>query len=225
MEKKHKPYGIYEKFFKRILDIICSLVVIILFWWLFILVAILVRLRLGSPIIFKQPRPGKNGKIFNLYKFRTMTDDRDDKGELLPDIQRLTPFGKWLRSTSLDELPEVFCILIGTMSLIGPRPLTINYLPYYNDYEMHRHDVRPGLTGLAQASGRNIVDWDERFAYDVKYVNKITFWNDLKIIFLTVKAVIKKTGIEACDSFTLQDFDVYRKNQIKHGDHSNGNII
>ena len=147
-----------------------------------------------------------------------MTDDRDEKGELLPDAQRLTPFGRWLRSTSLDELPEVFCILIGTMSLIGPRPLAVKYLPYYNEYEMHRHDVRPGLTGLAQVSGRNFVNWDERFAYDVKYVNKITFWNDLKIIFLTVKAVVKRTGIEACGSFTLQDFDEYRKNQIKHGE-------
>ena len=163
-------------------------------------------------------RPGKNGKIFNLYKFRTMTDDRDEKGELLPDAQRLTPFGRWLRSTSLDELPEVFCILIGTMSLIGPRPLAVKYLPYYNEYEMHRHDVKPGLTGLAQVSGRNFVNWDERFAYDVKYINKITFWNDLKIIFLTVKAVVKRTGIEACGSFTLQDFDEYRQNQIKHGE-------
>ena len=218
MEKKHNPYGIYEKYVKRILDIICSLIVIILFGWLFIIVAFLVRFKLGSPIIFKQPRPGKNGEIFNLYKFRTMTDDRDEKGELLSNAQRLTPFGRWLRSTSLDELPEVFCILIGTMSLIGPRPLAVKYLPYYNEYEMHRHDVRPGLTGLAQVSGRNFVNWDERFAYDVKYVNKITFWNDLKIIFLTVKAVVKRTGIEACGSFTLQDFDEYRKNQIKHGE-------
>ena len=161
----------------------------------------------------------KQGFEVESYRMIKKLEDRgDEKGELLPDAQRLTPFGRWLRSTSLDELPEVFCILIGTMSLIGPRPLAVKYLPYYNEYEMHRHDVRPGLTGLAQVSGRNFVNWDERFAYDVKYVNKITFWNDLKIIFLTVKAVVKRTGIEACGSFTLQDFDEYRQNQIKHGE-------
>ena len=225
MKKKHKPYGIYEKYIKRILDIICSMMVIILFWWLFVIVALLVKIKLGSPVIFKQPRPGKNGEIFNLFKFRTMTDDRDEKGELLPDSQRLTPFGRLLRSTSLDELPEVFCILIGTMSLIGPRPLAVKYLPYYNEYEKHRHDVRPGLTGLAQVSGRNFVNWDERFAYDIEYVNKITFWNDVKIILLTIKAVVKRTGIEACGSFTLQDFDVYRKNQIKQGNLKDESII
>lgn len=225
MKNIHKPYGIYEKYIKRLLDIICSVIIIALFWWLFIIVAILVRIKLGTPIIFKQPRPGINGQIFNLYKFRTMTDDRDENGELLPDDQRLTPFGRWLRSTSLDELPEIFCILNGTMSLIGPRPLAIKYLPYYNEYEMHRHDVRPGLTGLAQVNGRNLVNWDERFAYDVEYVNKITFWNDLKILFLTAYAVIKRTGIEACGSFTLLDFDEYRQNQIEHGEQKNGNII
>lgn len=214
----HKPYGLYEKYVKRILDVLCSMIAIALLWWLFIIVALLVRLKLGSPIIFKQPRPGKNGEIFNLYKFRTMTNDRNDKGELLPDAQRLTPFGRLLRSTSLDELPEIFCILMGTMSIVGPRPLAVEYLPYYNEYEMHRHDVRPGLTGLAQVCGRNFINWDERFAYDVEYVNKITFWNDLKIILLTVKAVVKRTGIEDCGSFTLQDFDVYRINQIKSGE-------
>lgn len=218
MKKKHEPYGLYEKYIKRALDILCSIIGIILFWWLFIIVAILVKLKLGSPVIFKQPRPGKKGKVFNLYKFRTMTDDRDEKGELLPDEQRLTSFGRLLRSTSLDELPELFCILIGTMSIVGPRPLAVKYLPYYNETEMKRHDVRPGLTGLAQVNGRNAINWDERFVYDIKYVNKITFWNDVKIILLTIKAVIKRTGIEAGDDFILQDFDVYRRNQIKNGE-------
>lgn len=220
----HKPYGIYEKYIKRILDIVCSLIGIILFWWLFLIVAMLVKIKLGSPIIFKQPRPGKNGEIFNLYKFRTMTDSRNEKGELLPDNQRLTPFGKLLRSTSLDELPEIFCILFGTMSLIGPRPLAVEYLPYYNENEIHRHDVRPGLTGLAQVMGRNVINWDERFAYDIQYVNNISFLNDLKIIFLTIKTVIKRDGIEDCGNFTLQDFDVYRKNQSNNGGINGNNL-
>lgn len=220
----HKPYGIYEKYIKRILDIVCSLIGIILFWWLFLIVAMLVKIKLGSPIIFRQPRPGKNGKIFNLYKFRTMTDSRNEKGELLPDNQRLTPFGKLLRSTSLDELPEIFCILFGTMSLIGPRPLAVEYLPYYNENEIHRHDVRPGLTGLAQVMGRNVINWDERFAYDIQYVNNISFLNDLKIIFLTIKTVIKRDGIEDCGNFTLQDFDVYRKNQSNNGGINENNL-
>lgn len=220
----HKPYGIYEKYIKRILDIVCSLIGIILFWWLFLIVAMLVKIKLGSPIIFRQPRPGKNGKIFNLYKFRTMTDSRNEKGELLPDNQRLTPFGKLLRSTSLDELPEIFCILFGTMSLIGPRPLAVEYLPYYNENEIHRHDVRPGLTGLAQVMGRNVINWDERFAYDIQYVNNISFLNDLKIIFLTIKTVIKRDGIEDCGNFTLQDFDVYRKNQSNNGGINGNNL-
>ena len=220
----HKPYGIYEKYIKRILDIVCSLIGIVLFWWLFLIVAILVKIKLGSPIIFMQPRPGKNGKIFNLYKFRTMTDSRNEKGELLPDNQRLTPFGKLLRSTSLDELPEIFCILFGTMSLIGPRPLAVEYLPYYNENEIHRHDVRPGLTGLAQVMGRNVINWDERFAYDIQYVNNISFLNDLKIIFLTIKTVIKRDGIEDCGNFTLQDFDVYRKNQSNNGGINGNNL-
>ena len=220
----HKPYGIYEKYIKRILDIVCSLIGIILFWWLFLIVAMLVKIKLGNPIIFRQPRPGKNGKIFNLYKFRTMTDSRNEKGELLPDNQRLTPFGKLLRSTSLDELPEIFCILFGTMSLIGPRPLAVEYLPYYNENEIHRHDVRPGLTGLAQVMGRNVINWDERFAYDIQYVNNISFLNDLKIIFLTIKTVIKRDGIEDCGNFTLQDFDVYRKNQSNNGGINGNNL-
>ena len=201
----------YEKYFKRILDAICALVAIVVFWWLYIIIGILVKINMGSPVIFKQPRPGKNGEIFNLYKFRTMTDKKDTNGELLPDEERLTRFGKILRSTSLDEIPEAFCILFGTMSVVGPRPLAVKYLPYYNEYEKQRHDVRPGLTGLAQVSGRNLVNWDERFAYDVKYVKKITFIGDLKIIVLTIATALKRTGIEGNGAVLLEDFDVYRE--------------
>ena len=201
----------YEKYFKRILDIICALAAIVVFGWLYIIIGIFVKINMGSPVIFKQPRPGKNGEIFNLYKFRTMTDKKDINGELLPDEERLTRFGKILRSTSLDEIPEAFCILLGTMSVVGPRPLAVKYLPYYNEYEKQRHDVRPGLTGLAQVSGRNLVNWDERFAYDVKYVKKITFIGDLKIIVLTIATALKRTGIEGNGAVPLEDFDVYRK--------------
>lgn len=211
MKNKHVPYGMYEKYFKRILDIICALAAIVVFGWLYIIIGILVKINMGSPVIFKQPRPGKNGEIFNLYKFRTMTDKKDINGELLPDEERLTRFGKILRSTSLDEIPEAFCILLGTMSVVGPRPLAVKYLPYYNEYEKQRHDVRPGLTGLAQVSGRNLVNWDERFAYDVKYVKKITFIGDLKIIVLTIATALKRTGIEGNGAAPLEDFDVYRK--------------
>lgn len=193
------------------LDVICALATIIVFWWLYIIIGILVKINMGSPVIFKQPRPGKNGEIFNLYKFRTMTDKKDVNGELLSDEERLTRFGKILRSTSLDEIPEAFCILFGTMSVVGPRPLAVQYLPYYNEYEKQRHDVRPGLTGLAQVSGRNLVNWDERFAYDVKYVKKITFIGDLKIIVLTIATALKRTGIEGNGTVPLEDFDVYRE--------------
>lgn len=208
----------YEKYFKRILDAICALATIVVFWWLYIIIGILVKINMGSPVIFKQPRPGKNGEIFNLYKFRTMTDKKDKNGELLPDEERLTRFGKILRSTSLDEIPEAFCILFGTMSVVGPRPLAVKYLPYYNEYEKQRHDVRPGLTGLAQVSGRNLVNWDERFAYDVKYVKKITFMGDLKIVVLTIATALKRTGIEGNGAVPLEDFDVYRENQRENND-------
>lgn len=204
----HKPYGIYEKFFKRPLDIFCGLMAIIFFGWLYIIVAILVRIKLGSPVLFTQDRPGLNGKIFKLYKFRTMTDKRDEKGELLPDEVRLTKFGKLLRATSLDELPEAFNIIKGDMSVIGPRPLLVQYLPLYSSEQMKRHDVRPGLSGYAQVNGRNAISWTKRFEYDLEYVNKITFLGDLKIIFQTVgKAFIKQEGIssETCD--TMEDFD------------------
>ena len=180
MNNQHKPYGPYEKYFKRVLDVFCGLAALLVFWWLYIIVAVLVRIKLGSPVLFKQERPGKNEEIFKLYKFRTMTDARDENGNLLPDEVRLTKFGRALRATSLDELPEVFNILKGEMSLVGPRPLTIQYLPYYSEEERHRHDVRPGLSGLAQVNGRNFIDWDHRLAFDVQYVKKITFIGDLR---------------------------------------------
>ena len=195
MVNKHKPYGLYEKYFKRLVDIVCSLAAIILLSWLYIIVAVLVRIKLGSPVIFCQQRPGKDKKIFKLYKFRTMTDERDEKGELLPDEVRLTEFGKMLRASSLDELPELFNILKGDMSIIGPRPLLVSYLPWYTEEEKHRHDVRPGLSGLAQVNGRNFVDWDRRLQFDIEYVNKITFFGDVKIIWMTIANVLKKSDI------------------------------
>ena len=195
MNNQHKPYGPYEKYFKRVLDVFCGLAALLVFWWLYIIVAVLVRIKLGSPVLFKQERPGKNEEIFKLYKFRTMTDARDENGNLLPDEVRLTKFGRALRATSLDELPEVFNILKGEMSLVGPRPLTIQYLPYYSEEERHRHDVRPGLSGLAQVNGRNFIDWDHRLAFDVQYVKKITFIGDLRIILQTVLKFVKKEDI------------------------------
>ena len=191
----HKPYGPYERFFKRPLDFLCGSAAVIVFCWLYAIIAILVRVKLGSPVLFSQDRPGKDEKIFKLYKFRTMTDARDENGELLPDEARLTRFGKLLRTTSLDELPEAFNIIKGDMSVIGPRPLLISYLPWYTDEEKHRHDVRPGLSGLAQVNGRNFVDWDHRLAFDVQYVKKITFLGDIKIIIQTVGKFIKKQDI------------------------------
>lgn len=195
MNNQHKPYGPYEKYFKRVLDVFCALVALLVFWWLYIIVAVLVRIKLGNPVLFKQERPGKNEEIFKLYKFRTMTDARDENGNILPDEARLTKFGRALRATSLDELPEVFNILKGEMSLVGPRPLTIQYLPYYSEEERHRHDVRPGLSGLAQVNGRNFIDWDHRLAFDVQYVKKITFMGDLSIILQTALKFIKKEDI------------------------------
>ncbi|SDA65819.1 Sugar transferase involved in LPS biosynthesis (colanic, teichoic acid) [Lachnospiraceae bacterium G11] len=180
----------YKNIIKRILDILLSLIILILFSWLYLILAILVRVNLGRPILFKQARPGKNEKIFNMYKFRSMNDKRDENGNLLPDQDRLTPLGLFLRKTSLDELPELFCILKGDMSFIGPRPLLIEYLPYYTEREKLRHTVRPGLTGLAQASGRNLVDWDKRFELDAQYVEGLSFLMDLKVIFMTIKTVL-----------------------------------
>lgn len=213
--ENHKPYGIYERFVKRPLDILCALLAIIVFCWLYALVALFVKIKLGSPVIFKQERPGKHEKIFSLYKFRTMTDERDVNGKLLPDEARLTWFGKLLRKTSLDELPEAINILKGDMSVVGPRPLLIKYLPYYNERQKHRHDVRPGLSGYAQVNGRNAISWDEKFELDLEYVNKITFLGDAKIIFKTfLKSFVKHEGISSGTSATMEDFTEYVKSKI-----------
>ena len=202
----------YKHFFKRLFDIVLSLLVIILFSWLYIILAILVRTKLGSPIIFKQQRPGKDEKIFGMYKFRSMTDEKDENGNLLPDEVRLTSFGKKLRATSLDELPEFFNILKGDMSFIGPRPLLVKYLPYYNERERLRHSVRPGLTGYAQAHGRNAISWEKKFEYDIYYVEHLTFLTDVKVIIDTIKTVLSHDGVVLN---ALPDFDEYRKAQIE----------
>lgn len=213
MNDKHELYGPYERFFKRPIDVFCAMLAIIFFWWLYLIVAILVRIKLGSPILFKQERVGKNEKIFMLYKFRSMTEKKDEKGNLLSDSSRLTKFGKVLRATSLDELPEVINIFKGDMSVVGPRPLTLDYLPYYNEIERHRHDVLPGLTGLAQVNGRTAIGWDERFKYDIQYVKHISLIEDMKIIFLTVKKVFVRADIVEAGS--QGNFDDYRKMQWK----------
>lgn len=215
----HKPCGIYDLFIKRTLDILIALFVILLFWWLYLILAILVRCKLGGPVIFKQERPGKidpktgKEKIFKLYKFRSMTNKRDENGKLLPDKDRLTKFGRILRATSMDELPEIWNILKGDMSLIGPRPLAVSYLPYYTDEERVRHSVRPGLTGLAQASGRNGLSWEEKFAYDVEYANHVTFLMDCKVIFKTIKTVLRKDGIGQGEEAPVS-FNIHRQKQL-----------
>lgn len=196
----------YRKYLKRPLDFIVALIGLIVFSPLMIVIAILVRTKLGSPVIFKQPRPGLNEKVFALYKFRTMTDECDENGELLPDEQRLTPFGTWLRSTSLDELPELWNILKGDMSFVGPRPLLVEYLPLYNEQQRRWHIVRPGLTGLAQVSGRNAVSWEEKFLLDIEYINNITFWGDLAILAKTVLAVLRREGINSPACATAEVF-------------------
>ncbi|MBO4869795.1 MAG: sugar transferase [Clostridia bacterium] len=193
--KEHKIKGPYEAFFKRFLDIVISLLVIILFSWFYLILAVIVLINLGWPVIFTQDRPGKNGRIFKMYKFRSMSNKRDENGKLLPDAKRLNKFGRILRSTSLDELPEFFNILKGDMSLVGPRPLLVEYLGQYNSFETRRHEVRPGLTGLSQVSGRAALSWKEKFEKDVEYVDNVTFLTDLKIVFMTVKKVFKREGI------------------------------
>lgn len=185
----------YAKYIKRMLDFILSLIALIVLSPLMLIIGLLVRIKLGKPIIFKQKRPGKDEKIFTLYKFRTMTDEKDQNGNLLPDAERLTKFGKTLRSTSLDELPELWNILKGEMAIVGPRPLLVEYLPLYNEKQKHRHDVRPGLTGLAQISGRNTIDWEEKFEEDIEYIQNVNFVTDCKIVFKTVSKVLKKEGI------------------------------
>lgn len=201
----------YKKFFKRFFDIVLSLFAIIVLLPLYIILSILVLIFMGRPILFKQPRPGKDEKIFNMYKFRTMTNKKDKNGNLLPDEKRLPRFGKFLRKTSLDELPELFCILFGSMSFIGPRPLLVEYLSYYTEEEHHRHDVRPGLTGWAQANGRNLVNWDERFKLDLEYVNNVSFMMDVKAILKTIKVVIKSEGINDGKTETMTLLSDIRK--------------
>ncbi len=196
----------YQRYIKRLLDIILSLAAIVLLGPLLIVVAVLVRIKLGSPVIFHQERPGYHEKIFKLCKFRSMTDARGADGELLPDEVRLTKFGRTLRATSLDELPELWNILKGDMSLIGPRPLLVRYLPRYNEFQRHRHDVRPGLTGWAQVNGRNAIDWETKFRYDVEYVNRISFWFDVKILLMTVGKVFRRSGISSATHATMEEF-------------------
>jgi lipopolysaccharide/colanic/teichoic acid biosynthesis glycosyltransferase len=196
----------YERYIKRLLDFTLSLAALLVLWPVLLVVAVLVRCKLGSPVIFRQERPGKDEKIFTLYKFRTMTDARDANGDLLPDSVRLTPFGKFLRSTSLDELPELVNILRGDMSIVGPRPLLVKYLPLYNETQRRRHAVRAGLTGYAQVHGRNAISWEEKFDLDVYYVDHLSFALDVKIFLDTIRAVCKREGISAENSATMEAF-------------------
>lgn len=207
--------SIYKSVLKRPLDFFAALVLIIILCPILAFIAILVRVNLGSPIIFKQKRPGLNEKMFTLYKFRTMTNKRDNQGELLSDALRLTAFGKFLRSTSLDELPELWNILKGDMAFIGPRPLLVQYLPLYNRHQKRRHEVRPGLSGLAQVNGRNALKWEDKFDLDVEYINHITFIGDLKIILLTILKVLKKEGISSETTITMEPFKGTMKESIK----------
>lgn len=202
---QHKA-GFYERFVKRFLDIFLSGMALIILSPTLLVTAILVRVKLGSPVIFCQERPGKDEKIFKLHKFRSMSDERDENGDLLPDEERLTGFGKKLRSLSIDELPELFDIFRGKMSIVGPRPLLVKYLPLYSEEQHHRHDVRPGLTGWAQVHGRNLASWEERFAYDVDYVDNISFALDVKIIFMRIRCVFAREGISAEGSATMEAF-------------------
>lgn len=201
----HKK-GFYEKYIKRPQDFLLALLSIIALSPLLVVVAVLVRVKLGSPVLFSQERPGRYGKVFRLYKFRTMTSATDEKGNLLPDEARLTAFGRKLRSTSIDELPELFNMLKGDMSIVGPRPLLVRYLSRYNEHQARRHEVRPGFTGLAQVHGRNAISWEEKFDWDVKYVDNITFLGDWKIIFRTVRTVLKREGISADGEVTMGEF-------------------
>lgn len=196
----------YKHFFKRFLDLVYSLGFILCFWWLYIIVAILVKKKLGSPVIFKQQRPGLNGKVFTMYKFRSMTDAKDKDGKLLSDEERLPRFGQLLRATSLDEIPEFFNILKGDMSLVGPRPLLVQYLERYNERQARRHEVRPGITGWAQVNGRNAISWEQKFEYDVEYVEKCSFLLDIKIIFITIKKIFIREGISQEGNVTMEEF-------------------
>ena len=201
----------YRKFFKRFFDVVLSLCALIILSPVLLIVAILVKVKLGSPVVFCQERPGKDERIFKMYKFRSMTDERNENGELLPDEVRLTKFGRFLRSTSLDELLELWNILKGDMSIVGPRPLLVEYLPYYTEEERHRHDVRPGLTGLAQVNGRNSLDWDRRFAMDIQYVSRIAWTTDVKILLLTVRKVVYRKDILIGDGQSEGNMAMIRK--------------
>lgn len=214
MKTKHKSYGPYERYFKRPVDILCSLLALIVFSWLYIIIAVLIMIKLGRPVLFTQERPGKNEKIFKLYKFRTMTNERDADGNLLPDEIRLTKFGKFLRSTSLDELPELINIIKGDMSIVGPRPLLIGYLPFYSKEEKRRHDVRPGLTGWAQVNGRNFIDWDHRLEKDIEYVNNVSIVLDIKIIITTIMLVLKKSDVATDTRKVESNFAEERKAKL-----------
>lgn len=196
----------YRKVFKRLLDIFCSVLFFLIFWWLYVILAILVRTKFGSPVIFRQQRPGLNAEPFDMIKFRTMTDERDEDGELLPDAVRLTKFGRFMRSTSLDELPEIWLIFTGKMSIVGPRPLLMRYIPLYNKRQARRHEVRPGLTGYAQAYGRNSITWEDKFEKDVYYVDHVSLVLDVKILFKTVAVVLKREGISSETSVTMEEF-------------------
>ncbi len=206
----------YKKYFKRIIDVVCALAAIIVFCWLYIIVAVVVRVKLGSPVIFRQKRPGLGGKIFTLYKFRTMTDEKDEDGKLLPDDVRLTKFGRFLRKTSLDELPEAFNILKGDMSVVGPRPQLVRDMVFFTEEQMKRQSVKPGLSGLAQVMGRNGISWEQKINYDLEYIENITFSGDCKIIFMTVwTAFVKKDGISQEGMDTAEDFGDYLLNGDK----------
>ena len=196
----------YKSFLKRLIDIVVSVVFILCFWWLYIVLAVLIRIKLGRPVLFKQERPGLNGKIFTMYKFRSMTDGRDKNGKLLSDSERLTSFGRVLRATSLDEIPEFFNVLKGDMSLVGARPLLVEYLPRYNEFQARRHEVKPGITGWAQINGRNAISWEDKFRYDVEYVINQSFLMDLKILFLTVKKVVVRENINQGQDVTMEVF-------------------
>lgn len=206
---EHTPYGPYERWFKRPIDIFCALAAIVVFWWLYLIVALLVRVKLGSPVLFCQDRPGKNEMIFKLYKFRTMTDERDENGDLMPDEVRLTRFGKILRSTSLDELPEALNILKGDMSVIGPRPQLVRDMVFMTEEQRRRHCVRQGLSGLAQCNGRNGISWEKKLEYDLEYVSRITFLGDVKILLKTIVGVFKRDGISEEGMDTAEDLGDY----------------
>ena len=196
----------YRNYIKRLLDIVYSIGFILCFWWLYIIVAVLVKKNLGNPVIFKQQRPGLNGKVFTMYKFRSMTDAKDKDGKLLSDEERLPRFGQLLRATSLDEIPEFFNILKGDMSLVGPRPLLVQYLERYNERQARRHEVRPGIPGWAQVNGRNAISWEQKFEYDVEYVEKCSFLLDIKIIFRTIKKIFIREGISQEGNVTMEEF-------------------